>query len=107
MAIQWGNILVAEVVIIGTICYSLGFVKLPKFLRRKTLVPGSPWGYYPDQQPKPDSYFSDNDQDFLHDVATGYGGMDGFGEFGEFTGFGEMGEFGAHFAGGAMGDGSG
>lgn len=101
MALQWGNILLAELLFTGGVIYSFGFVKLPRLLRRRTLVKGFPWGYYTDRVPKADpGYFNEYDRDFMHDVGTGFGGMEGFGEYGEFSGFGEMGEFGANFAGG-------
>jgi hypothetical protein len=74
---QWGNILVFEFIVIALIIWSLGYIKLPRWMRRRQLAKGFPWG-----------------------------GMEGFGDFGEFSGFGEMGEFGAHFgAGGHAGTG--
>jgi hypothetical protein len=90
-----------EVFIIVSIMMGLGYIKAPKFMRKRVLVRGFPWGYYTDKVPKSDpGFFSDNNTDFMHDVATEFGGMEGFGDFGEFSGFGEMGEFGAHFGSG-------
>jgi len=98
---QWGNILGTELLFITAVMLALGFIKLPKFLRRRRLARGFPWGYYTDQVPKSDpGYFSEQANDFMHDTGTGFGGLEGFGEYGEFSGFGEMGEFGAHFGGG-------
>jgi hypothetical protein len=107
MSIKWWNIFAFEVLSIIAIIGALGYLKLPKFLRRKQLAKGFPWGYYPDAVPKADpGFYAENNTDFLHDVGTEFAGMEGFGDFGEFSGFGEMGEFGAHFgAGGHMGGG--
>lgn len=103
---QWGNILLAEFLFCSFMMIAFGFLRLPKFLRKRSLAKGFPWGYYPDQVPKTDpGFFNEHDQDFLHDVSTSFGGMEGFGEYGEFSGFGEMGEYGANFASGG-GDGS-
>ncbi len=97
----WWRLFGLEVLVIFVLAYLFGYVKLPDFFRRKQLVKGFPWGYYPDQVPKSDpGYFQPNNNDFLHDVGTGFGGLEGFGEYGEFTGFGEMGEFGANFGAG-------
>lgn len=99
---QWFNILVTEFVFTGLVIIGLGFWKLPAFLRKKHLVKGFPWGYYPDAVPKIDpGFYSANNEDFLHDVGTEFAGMEGFGDFGEFTGFGEMGEFGQGFSHGS------
>ncbi len=102
---QWGNILLTELAFTGFLLLMFGFVRLPRFLRRKVLARGFPWGYYTDQAPRTEpSYFDEFDEDFLHDTGTSFGGMEGFGDFGEFSGFGEMGEFGANFgAGGDIG----
>lgn len=98
---QWGNILVTELLFTLAVLVALGFLKLPAFLRRRRLARGFPWGYYPDSVPKSDpGYFNEHDRDFMHDIGTSFGGMEGFGDFGEFTGFGEMGEFGSNFSGG-------
>ncbi|MBI4532434.1 MAG: hypothetical protein HY711_00690 [Candidatus Melainabacteria bacterium] len=106
MALQWGNILVTELVFTGSVMVALGFIKLPAYLRRRRLARGFPWGYYPDRIPKIDpGYFSEHDRDFMHDTGASFGGLEGFGDFGEFSGFGEMGEFGNNFGGG--GDASG
>ena len=90
-----------ELVVVFVIITALGYVKLPKFMRRKVIARGFPWGYYRDAVPKADPGFhADNNTDFLHDTGTEFGGLEGFGDYGEFTGFGEMGEFGAHFGAG-------
>lgn len=92
---HWWRIFFVEAAIILVVMASLGYLKLPKFMRKRQLARGFPWGYYPDAVPKADQgFFADNTNDFLYDVGTGFGGMDGFGDFGEFTGFGAMGEFG-------------
>ncbi len=97
---QWGNILITELLFITAVMIALGFLRLPAFLRRRRLARGFPWGYYTDSVPKSDpGYFATDDRDFMHDIGTEFGGMEGFGDFGEFTGFGEMGEFGANFSG--------
>jgi len=99
--LHWWRIFFAEVTIIFLIVAMLGYVKLPKFLRRKVLVRGFPWGYYRDAIPKDRAMFSsEQGTDFLHNTDTAFGGMEGFGEYGEFTGFGEMGEFGNNFGAG-------
>jgi len=103
----WWRIFAFEAIIILMICIGLGYLKLPMFLRRKTLVKGFPWGYYPDRVPQSDPGFYAENTDFLHDVGTSFGGMEGFGDFGEFSGFGEMGEFGHNFSGAGGGGGSG
>src|SRR5881409_3983276 len=98
---QWGNILLTELLFVFGCTVAFGFLKLPAFLRRRRLAKGFPWGYYPDMVPKADEgWFPNNDRDFLHDVTTEFGGMEGFGDFGEFSGFGELGEFGNNFGGG-------
>jgi hypothetical protein len=94
------NILLTELLFAAFILVGLGFVKLPRFLRRKRLSPMFPWGYYPDQQPRPDRYYPDEDKDFLHDTGTEFGGIDTLGDYGEFSGFGELGEYGTTFFGG-------
>ena len=104
MIIHWWRIFACELVAVVTILMVLGIIKLPAFIRRKTLVRGFPWGYYTDAVPKTDPGFcSDQNTDFLHDVGTSFGGMQGFGEYGEFSGFGELGEYGAHFSSGDHG----
>ena len=98
---QWGNILLTELLFVVGLMFAFGFMKLPDFLRKRRLAKGFPWGYYPDQVPKSDpGFFNTKDRDFLHNEGADFAGMEGFGDFGEFTGFGEMGEFGAHFGGG-------
>lgn len=99
---QWGKILLTELIFVFIILMGLGFIKLPRFLMRRRLARGFPWGYYADQVPQSDPYmFRDRDNnDFLHDTGTEFGGLEGFGEYGEFTGFGELGEYGQTFFGG-------
>ena len=99
--LHWWRIFGAEVTIIFLIVAMLGYIKPPKFLRKKVLVKGFPWGYYRDAIPKDRAMFSsEHSTDFLHDTGTEFGGMEGFGDYGEFTGFGEMGEFGHNFGAG-------
>src|SRR3990167_795331 len=101
MIVHWWRVFAFELLIIFLIIAALGYVKLPKFLRRRRMIRGFPWGYYIDKVPKSDPGFcNDKSSDFLHNVGTGFGGPQGFGEFGEFTGFGEMGEYGALFGDG-------
>jgi hypothetical protein len=103
--LQWDRIFLAEFAFIVLVMMGLGFIKLPKWMRKRSLAKGSPWGYYPDQIARQDLYFNENDKDFLHDTGTGFGGLEGFGEYGEFSGFGELGEFGGAFFGSADGSG--
>jgi hypothetical protein len=105
--LHWWRIFGFELVVIATIMLALGYIKAPKFMRRKVIMRGFPWGYYPESVPKADpGFYAENNTDFLHDVGTEFAGLEGFGDFGEFTGFGEMGEFGAHFgSGGHVGGG--
>ncbi|HZT36157.1 MAG TPA: hypothetical protein VFA15_09570 [Nitrososphaera sp.] len=103
---NWTNILLTELAFAGVMLLGLGFVKLPRFLRRKKLSRFFPWGYYPDQMPRADRYYPDEDKDFLHDTGTEFGGLDSFGDYGEFSGFGELGEYGSTFFGGDGGGGS-
>ena len=106
MALQWNNIMIAEFGFVGTVMFALGFIKAPRFLMRRRLAKGFPWGYYADQVPKADpGYVQENNQDFLHDTGTGFGGLDSLGDYGEFSGFGELGEFGSSFFGGDGGGG--
>ncbi|MDR3611955.1 MAG: hypothetical protein P4L53_00215 [Candidatus Obscuribacterales bacterium] len=99
---QWDRILIAEFAFLAFVLFSLGFIKAPRWMMRRKLARGSPWGYYPDQVPKKDpGYYDENDHDFLHDMGTQFGGLEGFGEYGEFSGFGELGEFGGSFFGGS------
>lgn len=101
---QWQNVLLTEFIAIIAIIFGLGFAKLPKFLRRRRLRKGFPWGYYEDMVPKSDpGFYAEDNENFLYDVGTEFTGLDGFGDFGEFSGFGEMGEFGANFGGGGHG----
>ncbi|MBX9668299.1 MAG: hypothetical protein K2X93_11795 [Candidatus Obscuribacterales bacterium] len=94
------NVLLTELIFAAVVLLGLGFVKLPRFLRRKKLSRFFPWGYYPDQQPRADRYYPDDDKDFLHDTGTEFGGLDAFGDMGEFSGFGQLGEYGNAFMGG-------
>jgi len=102
MALQWGNILLVEGLFTGGVLIAMGFIKMPRFLRRRRLARGFPWGYYTDMVPKSDPgyYTNDKDRDFMHDIGTEFGGFEGFGDYGEFSGFGELGEFGNNFGGG-------
>lgn len=100
--LQWNNILLAEFIIVSALIIGLGLLKLPKFLTRRKLQSGFPWGYYPDRVPKADpGFYAEDNESFLYDVGTEFAGMEGFGDFGEFSGFGEMGEFGPNFGGGS------
>jgi hypothetical protein len=99
------NILFTELSFAAIVLLGLGFVKLPRFLRRKQLSKHFPWGYYPDQLPRADVYYPESDKDFLHDTGTEFGGLDTFGDFGEFSGFGQLGELGGAFIGGEGGGG--
>jgi hypothetical protein len=96
---NWSNILITELAFVGVVLIGLGIVKAPRFLMRRRLARGFPWGYYADQVPKKDAgYFQENNsKDFMHDVATEFGGLDTYGDFGEFSGFGELGEYGSSF----------
>lgn len=105
--LQWQNILLTELLFAMTMLLGLGFIKLPKFMRRKTLSRHFPWGYYPDKVPRTDRYYPDEDDDFLHDKGTEFGGLDSLGDYGEFSGFGELGEYGSTFFGGDSGSGGG
>jgi hypothetical protein len=99
---NWVNILIAEAVIAVVALYGLGILKTPRFLLRRTLMKGFPWGYYADQVPENDpGYVQRQDaRDFMHDLGTEFGGLEVFGDYGEFSGFGELGEFGSSFFGG-------
>ncbi len=101
---QWWRLFFTEAIVIFVVLIGLGFVKLPKFLRRRKLARGFPWGYYADAVPKTDPGFSAHNTDFLHDVGTSFGGVEGFGDYGEFSGFGELGEFGQNFSYGSGGE---
>lgn len=104
--LQWGKILITELLFVTVVLMGLGLIRLPRFLMRRKLARGFPWGYYRDQVPQGDPYaFRDSDRDFLHDTGTEFGGMEGFGDYGEFTGFGELGEYGQSFFGGDIGAG--
>ena len=99
--LQWNNILVTEFIAVALLIFGLGLAKLPRFLMRKRLQTGFPWGYYADRVPKADpGFYAEDNESFLYDVGTEFAGMEGFGDFGEFSGFGEMGEFGPNFGGG-------
>jgi hypothetical protein len=97
-----------EAIFVGIVMLGLGFLKAPRFLMKRKLVKGFPWGYYADQVPQGDpNLFPGNSRDFLHDTGTSFGGPEGFGDFGEFSGFGQLGEFGSAFTGGDGGGGGG
>lgn len=98
---NWGNVLIAEFLGVLAILFGTGIIKMPRFLLRKRLSRSFPWGYYADQVPEnAPGYIQRESQDFMHDIATEFGGLEGFGDFGEFSGFGELGEFGSSFYGG-------
>ncbi|MBS2006300.1 MAG: hypothetical protein JST01_04630 [Cyanobacteria bacterium SZAS TMP-1] len=100
------NISLFEFCFVALVMVSLGYVAMPRFLMRRRLVKGFPWGYYADQVPQGDpNMFPGNDKDFLHDTGTGFGGLDGFGDYGEFSGFGQLGEYGGSFFSGGGGGG--
>lgn len=94
---HWGNFLIIETVVILLVMLGLGFVRAPRFLMRKKLGSGFPWGYYRDQIPQGDPGFFQANRDFLHDTGTEFTGLDVYGDFGEFSGFGELGEYGSTF----------
>ncbi|HEY9719529.1 MAG TPA: hypothetical protein V6C69_18770 [Trichormus sp.] len=106
--LNWTRILLTELFFVTAVLAGLGYIKAPRWMMRRKLAKGFPWGYYADQIPKKDPGFTgnDDDEDFLHDTGTEFGGLEGFGDYGEFSGFGELGEFGEGFYGGDMGGGS-
>ena len=106
---QFWNIAIFEFFFVLFVMIGLGFITVPRFLMRRRLMKGFPWGYYADQVPQGDpSLFPGNDKDFLHDTGTAFGGLEGFGEYGEFSGFGQLGEYGGgFFSGGSDGGGGG
>ncbi len=92
------NICLFEGIFVVVVMMGLGFITVPRFLMRRRLMRGFPWGYYADQVPQGDpSLFPGNDKDFLHDTGTEFGGLDSFGDYGEFSGFGQLGEYGGAF----------
>lgn len=99
--LQWHRILLTELVFVIIVMMGLGLIRTPRFLMRRKLARGYPWGYYADRVPKKDPGFtgSEDDKDFLHDTGTEFGGLEGFGDYGEFSGFGELGEYGQGFFG--------
>ena len=104
--IYWDRILLFEIASITLVMLGLGLIKAPRFLVRRKLATGYPWGYYADQIPKKDpGFYDENSEDFLHDTGTGFGVLEGFGEYGEFSGVGELGEFGNSFFAGDAGGG--
>lgn len=106
--LQGWNIFIAEALFVLFVVTGLGYVAIPRFLMRRRLMKGFPWGYYPDQVPQGDpNLFPGNDKDFLHNTDTAFGGLEGFGEYGEFSGFGQLGEYGGAFIGGDGGGGGG
>jgi hypothetical protein len=97
-----------EFLFVAWVMMSLGYIKKPRFMMKRRLVKGFPWGYYADQVPQGDpNLFPGNNRDFLHDTGTSFGGLEGFGEYGEFSGFGELGEYGASFFSGGVDAGGG
>lgn len=97
-----------EFLFVAWVMFSLGYIKKPRFMMKRRLVKGFPWGYYSDQVPQGDpNLFPGNNQDFLHDTGTQFGGLEGFGDYGEFNGFGQLGEYGASFFSGGVDGGGG
>jgi hypothetical protein len=102
--LHWWRIFALELLSIVLVIGVLGYFKLPRFMQKKHILRGFPWGYYPDAVPRSDpGFYNENSTDFMHDVGTEFGGMEGFGDFGEFTGFGQLGEFGTGFGSGGDG----
>lgn len=96
---QWNIILIAFV-IIGLLC--TGLFMLSRFLKRRRLKAGSPWGYYAGSLPSKEApgFSAERTESFLHNTAVGFGGnTEGFGDLGQFSGFGELGEYGQGFNG--------
>ena len=99
--LQWNNIMLTEFIAIAVVILGLGLIKLPRFLMRRKLQAGYPWGYYADQVPKADpGFYAEDNESFLYDTGTEFAGMEGFGEYGEFSGFGALGEYGQGFSAG-------
>lgn len=96
---NWGRIILIELIGVLFVFYSLRYIKLPKFFTRRKLSSHFPWGYYADQVPAANQGYSQENikLDFMYDLGTEFAGPDGFGDYGEFTGFGELGEYGATF----------
>ncbi len=103
---RWDNLLIAEIIFVLFVLYSLRYVKIPRFLMRRKLSGRFPWGYYTDKDTAFDRGYTQDgvDLDFRYDLGTQFGGMEGFGDYGEFTGFGELGEYGNGFFGGEGGE---
>ena len=101
---NFSGVLIVEIFFVVMTMVGLGFVAVPRFFMRRRLVKGFPWGYYTDQVPQGDpGLYPGDDKDFLHDTGTGFGGLEGFGEYGEFSGFGQLGEYGNGFFSGGDG----
>jgi hypothetical protein len=95
---NFNGVIILEFLFVTATLFSIGIIGVPRFLLRKKLVKGFPWGYYKDQVPQGDpALFPGNKNDFLHDTGTAFGGLEGFGEYGEFSGFGQLGEYGNGF----------
>ena len=78
------NIALFETLFVAVTLVSLGLVKLPKRLSRKTLIKGSPWGYYEDQLPNFErDFYTNENTDFLHNTGTKFEGVPGLGILGE------------------------
>jgi hypothetical protein len=103
--LNWSRILITEFTFVGAVLAGLGYLRMPRWMLHKKLAKGFPWGYYQDMVPKKDPGFSgtDSDRDFMHDLGTEFGGLEGFGDYGEFSGFGELGEYGEGFYSGDIG----
>jgi hypothetical protein len=98
---RWDNLLLAEIIFVVFVLYSLRYIQIPRFFARRKLSRRFPWGYYADQISTTDrGYVQDGvDLDFRYDLGTQFAGPEGFGEYGEFTGFGLLGEYGNSFNG--------
>jgi hypothetical protein len=86
------NIALFESSFVLTLIFGLGFVKVPKFLRRKKLIRGYPWGHYEGCTPKEGGeFFAEDNTNFLHNTGTRFEGVPGLGILGEYAahGFGE------------------
>ncbi|MBP6746011.1 MAG: hypothetical protein WC028_15325 [Candidatus Obscuribacterales bacterium] len=78
------NIALFETLSVTAIIFVLGLVKLPKRLRRKTLIKGSPWGYYEANMPNLErDFYTGENTNFLHNTGTKFEGVPGLGILGE------------------------
>ncbi len=76
---RWGNILIAEVIFVLFVFYSLRYIRLPRFLTQRKLSSRFPWGYYPDAIPTADKGYiqADDKLDFMYDLGTEFAGRKG------------------------------